>query len=369
MRVGLDYRPVTVAPSSGIARQVLALERALQQHADDLLLRFTAAPLQHPHRQFAHCPIEGSPLHGLHRPAQRLRFEHAFLPEALRAKRIQLYIATANSGLPIGRRPVGMRQVLMLHDVFQLTLRNRHTSLLKAALYCALDRAAIRYAIARADAIWVPSRYTAKETTRMFPAHASKLRVLPNAVAPLPDAPAPASFTATLPGRYWLVVGSREPRKNIAWFLRVWHATSRHRPSLPQLLIVGAATDVPTELRHLPGLHWRTDVDDVALAQLYRGAERLWQPSYAEGFGLPVVEALSCGTPVAVAQGSALDEVTPLPAPRFDPHDGAALARLMMALDGAAPELSAQACRAAAAAYTPAAYTQHVGELLEEWRR
>ena len=79
---------------------------------------------------------------------------------------------------------------------------------------------------------------------------------------------------------------------------------------MPPLVLVGSLDHLPEEQRGLPGLHALGGLDDAELHALYRQAERLWQPSYAEGFGLPVVEALSVGTPVAVASGTSLDEVT-----------------------------------------------------------
>ncbi|MDT1028295.1 glycosyltransferase family 1 protein, partial [Pseudomonas paraeruginosa] len=71
--------------------------------------------------------------------------------------------------------------------------------------------------------------------------------------------------------------------------------------------------------------------------------------SYAEGFGLPVVEALSVGTPVAVASGTSLDEITPPSAPRFSPTDGAARERLMLRLADAPREAAAEELIAGAA--------------------
>ncbi|WP_139102191.1 glycosyltransferase, partial [Acinetobacter baumannii] len=66
-------------------------------------------------------------------------------------------------------------------------------------------------------------------------------------------------------------------------------------------------------------------VNDAQLSSWYRRAERLWHPSSAEGFGLPVIEAAACGTPVASAKGSSLDEVSPPGSPRFDPGDDVSL--------------------------------------------
>ena len=140
MRIGIDYRPVTAAPYSGIARQVLAMEQALQSRAGVEVLRFTAAPLDHTHRGVAYCPSWASPVNGLHRPQERFKFELQFLPQILKKTRPDWYIATANSGLPVWRAPTQTRYVLLLHDVFQLTIANYHSHWLKALGYRWFDR-------------------------------------------------------------------------------------------------------------------------------------------------------------------------------------------------------------------------------------
>lgn len=334
MRVALDYRPATVAPSSGIARQVLALEHALRARANTEVLLVSEAPLDHPQRQTAVCPAWASPLDGLQRPQVRLGFERRFLPKALHAQQIDLYIATANMGLPLCRKPAGTRYVLVLHDLFQLTHRNFHRSRLKALAYRLIDGASIAWSVWQADRVWCPSQFSCNEAARVFPWARAKFRVLSNLVPELNAAPEP--LPASLPARYWLVVGTREPRKNMVFFLRQWQACRAADPEVPDMVLVGLASDVPADLGALPGLHWCSGLSDGQLQALYRHAACLWQPSYAEGFGLPVVEALSVGTQVAVARGSALDEVAPPSAPRFDPHDAGQLQNVMRQL--AAPE-------------------------------
>nr|WP_199064719.1 glycosyltransferase family 1 protein [Chromobacterium sp. ASV5] len=329
MRIGIDYRPVTAAPWSGIARQTLALEAALQARPGCEVLRFTACPADHPHRRLACCPARPSPVNGLHRPRERLGFEGVFLPQAIRDQRLDGYIATANVGLPLWRAPRGVAYVQLLHDLFQLTLRNRHADRWRELAYRLIDHGGIRRSLATADAIWVPSRHTAAEAARLFPQWAAKVAVLPNAVPG--QAADPQALPDGLPSRFWLLVGSREPRKNLPWFLEQWRAESE-RGHLPALVVVGAVNDAPPHLRRLPGLSWLSGIGDAELSAVYAAAERLWQPSYAEGFGLPVVEALAQGTPVAVASGSALDEVAPPDAPRFAPDDAAGLRALMWRL-------------------------------------
>ncbi len=366
MRIGIDYRPVTAAPWSGIARQVLALEQALQASGRGDVLRFSMAPADHPHRAIAHCAPQDVPAQGLHRPKARLAFEAGFLPKALQREGVDVYIATANSGLPWPRPRSLKRQVLLLHDLFQLTLPGRHASWLHAAVYGTMDRVMIGHAMRAADAIWTPSQFSAEEAARLFPRSRDRLQVLPNAVAPLaaPD----AVSDATLPSRYWLVVGTREPRKNIPFLLEQWQALRDGGVALPDLVLVGARGDVPEPLATLPGLHWRSGIRDAALSRLYHDAERLLHPATAEGFGLPVIEALASGTPVAVATGSALDEITPAQSLRFDPRDAEALRTSLQAAvsSGRRDDEAAPVLQAAAERYAPARYEQRVAQLLDE---
>ncbi|WP_457788243.1 glycosyltransferase family 4 protein [Pseudomonas sp. PL-6] len=365
MRVSLDYRPAASLPDSGIGRQNIALAEGLRHCPQVAELRLVStAPLGHPLRQRLDCPDWGTAgLLGVHRLPQRLRFEAGFLPGYLRRQRIDLHICNFNMGLPLCRRARGTRFVQQLHDLFQLTERNLHDSWIKRLIYRCTDRLSILYALWRADQVWVPSQFTAGEVRRLFPRFAGKLRVLPPAIplAPATSAPVPVA----LPARYWLAVGTREPRKNIALLVRTWLRARREDPLIPELLLVGHPEHLPGDLRGLPGLHFLSDIDGAMLIEVYRRAERLWQPSYAEGFGLPVIEALAVGTPVAVARGTALDEVAPPQAPRFAPHDGEELLALMRRL-AREPAGERQALIDWAQRFSPQHFQRNLSTLLEE---
>lgn len=367
MRVGLDLRPLTAAPYSGIGRQTLALYNTLRQRPDTEAMPFTSAPLAHPHRTWAYCPAKPSPVEGLHRPQERFRFERDFLPEAISGLAVDVYIATVNMGLPIGLSDVRRKRtrwVLQLHDLFQITHRNSHESGIKAAFYRWFDRWGIRHALELADAIWTPSAYTAQTVVDLFPTTQSRLRHLPNAV-PL-DPWQKLQQDVFAPQRYWLLVGTREPRKNIAWFLGAWQQARDMWPDLiPPLVLIGHPRDVPSVPQHVRFVH---GINDAQLGAWYGQAERLWHPSYAEGFGLPVIEAAACGTPVATARGSSLDEVTPPGALRFDTRDTVTLVQLMhqAARQGRGEHESPEALRAWAAHYDLPAYARRVDELLKE---
>ena len=365
MRVGLDYRPATGFPNSGIGRQNIALEEAFRASPDVQLQLFSVAPFDHPVRKIAHCPRWATPMNGIHRLPERLRFEARFLPEALRDAEVEVYLANLNMGLPIGRKPAGMRYILQLHDLFQLTLNNAHGSKIKAQIYGQTDRLSIGYSVKMADRIWTPSQFTADETIRLFPQARDKVRVLPNLVEGF--SAEPAELDTPLPDRYWLCVGTREPRKNMPWFVEAWQVARRQFPKTPDLLLIGGPEGLSSAQRELPGLHIVSGISDGQLHQVYRKAERLWHPSYGEGFGLPVIEALGVGTPVAVASGSSLDEVTPADSPRFSPTDQAALIRLMGVLSSAVAQ-DPEPLKLWALHYGVEAYRARFNELLQELR-
>ncbi|SDU93392.1 glycosyltransferase family 4 protein [Pseudomonas sihuiensis] len=363
MRVGLDYRPGISNPHNGIGRQNLALAKVLEELPGVDLHLFTPAPLDHPLRATAHCPTWDSTVDGQHRLPRRLRFELGYMPWALRRAGIDVHISTFNMGLPLPPRPSGVRYVLQLHDLFQLHLKNHHATWLRETVYRISDNLSIRYSVNVADRIWTPSQYSADEVARVFPSAAPKVRVLSNLVPSstlepmLPEQP--------LPSRFWLLVGTREPRKNIAWFIEHWHKARLTDPAIPDLVLVGGGEFVAPQQRELPGVHLMPTLGDAELQGLYGAAERLWHPSYAEGFGLPVIEAMAVGTPVAVASGTSLDEIVPEGTPRFSPYDAAAVIELMHRL--ARPdEPDRQVLRDWARRYAEQPYRARVAELLQE---
>ena len=216
-----------------------------------------------------------------------------------------------------------------------------------------------------ADRVWTPSQYSADETARLFPKAAGKIRVLPNQVDAFAELAADLS-ARQLPERYWLLVGTRELRKNVPFLVDAWQQARRQAPGVPELVLVGSLEHLPESQRTLPGIRALSGVSDAELHALYRQASRLWQPSYAEGFGLPVIEALSVGTAVAVASGTSLDEITPPSAPRFSPTDGPALVQLMVSLAQQPIEESAAQRRQWAERFNHHAYRRRLAELIEE---
>ena len=150
-----------------------------------------------------------------------------------------------------------------------------------------------------ANAIVVGSAFSRDELLDLLPVDESKVRVIPYGVGPpfTPEGPA-------ADGDYLLAVSTLEPRKN---FDRLVEGFRRSGLDGLELRVVGAegwgGVGVDGDrVRHLEG------VDDEELARLYRGAVAVVYVSLYEGFGLPVLEAMACGTPVVAPAGRPYDE-------------------------------------------------------------
>jgi glycosyltransferase involved in cell wall biosynthesis len=172
-------------------------------------------------------------------------------------------------------------------------------------------------------------------------------------------------------------VGNFLPHKNLPRLLRAWAALPEvlggHR-----LVLAGGALAGRAALRALadslglgdcvvfPGL-----VADADLPALYGGAAALVQPSLEEGFGLPALEAMACGTPVVASRRGALPEVVGDAGVLVDPEDERALASALARVLGSAGERRALAGRglARAASFTAERTAGRVVELLQATAR
>jgi glycosyltransferase involved in cell wall biosynthesis len=163
---------------------------------------------------------------------------------------------------------------------------------------------------------------------------AEKLRVPPITVAAIGTEPAFQSrggpaLKAARP--YFVVCSTIEARKNHLLLLQLWREmAAAHGPDTPALVVVGRrgwesesavdlldrCTAIQPHVIEAPGL------STPGLVQLLRGARALLMPSFAEGYGIPVVEALSLGTPVIASNLAVHSEITGPHARLLDPLDG-----------------------------------------------
>jgi glycosyltransferase involved in cell wall biosynthesis len=205
-----------------------------------------------------------------------------------------------------------------------------------------IERATLPVAARRAVAFQCISRSTEADLLRRFPRLSGRTHVVPLAADDRfrPDGP-----RASVEGRpYVLGVGTLEPRKNLPRLVEAFAALRPETRDHRVLALVGPLGWETGETldaigRHAPLVRTLGSVPDEELPALYRGADLFAYPSLYEGFGLPVLEAMACGTPVLTSSVSSLPEVAGDAAIYVDPTDTYAIH------DGLASGLSDAALR------------------------
>jgi glycosyltransferase involved in cell wall biosynthesis len=180
----------------------------------------------------------------------------------------------------------------------------------------------------RADMFHTVSNFSAERLAHHFPAIASRLRPIHNGVTPIFFGPPTAAGEQYLRDahlfgrRYLLVPGGLHFRKNAELILEVIPQLLRRFPDLEVVVSNHAGPAYVQRARALdPRVRLTGFVTDDALRSLYGAAETVWFPSRYEGFGLPVVEAMACGTPVVASNAASIPEIAGDAAILRDPND------------------------------------------------
>lgn len=245
--------------------------------------------------------------------------------------RLDLFHATHYVLPPLPRG----RAVVTIHDIIHLLypqfLPNR-----AAHLYA---RIMIRRALKRADRIITVSHNSKRDLVDHFDIAPERVEVIYNGVPRgfRPDVPAEERRRVAgklgLPSPYLLFLGGDRPHKNARNVIRAF-AEARRRGPLPQSLVL--AGPMPKNEGRVEALISALDlgaairrtgiVDDADMPGLFAGADAFLYPTLYEGFGLPVIEAMACGTPVLTSATSALQEIAGGHALLVDPMDADAIA-------------------------------------------
>jgi alpha-1,3-rhamnosyl/mannosyltransferase len=200
---------------------------------------------------------------------------------------------------------------------------------------------ALRMALRVSATVLTPSQTTAEDLHRHVGPGAAKIVAIESAVSPSFH-PQPRALVDTtlsklrLPDRYVLYVGSNRPHKNLPRLIEAWARVDwRDGP----LVLAGswdpripAARDRVKALGLGERVRFLGPVAEEDLPPLYAGATLFVCPSEYEGFGLPVVEAMSCGAAVACSNAGALAEIAGDAAQLFPPHDVGAMAAVLTTL-------------------------------------
>lgn len=186
--------------------------------------------------------------------------------------------------------------------------------------------------IRRAAAVTTGSDFARDEILRHYPQAAGKLHVVPygvdEAYRPVTDEARLEAVRRkySLPKRFLLSVGVLQPRKNIAGLMRAYELLPGDLRRDYGLVITGKQGWLTENLPELAasapeGVNFTGYVEDEELPALYSLASCFVYPSLYEGFGLPPVEAMACGTPVVTSNVASLPEVTAGAAVLVDPYD------------------------------------------------
>src|SRR6202048_1605024 len=269
------------------------------------------------------------------KPSQALQgikghiWEQFYLPTQLRNR---LLWSPGNTG------PVSVsRQVLTLHDA--ATLDHPEWFERKFALWY---NALLPRLVRKVRAIITVSRFSMERIVRLTGVNPERVHVISNGVEPRfrPVDPKSVEQVRTnfdLNSPYILFVGSLESRKNLKMLLEAWQLGGFDGATLA---VVGASGHMFPKLQFdsIPaGVRLLGRVEDEALPALYAGATGFVYPSIYEGFGLPPLEAIACGCPVAVSDIPAHREVCGSTAIYFDPfnpEDISSSLELLLRLDG-----------------------------------
>ncbi len=266
---------------------------------------------------------------------RRLLWEQMTLPAAVRRLKADV-LHSPHYTMPLlpGR---GYRQVVSFHDMTYLLMPELHPR-----FHRRFFPPMMRLSVRRADRILVISDSTRRDLERLLPLAAGKITTTPLAAGPVfrPVPPAEVSDACTryglTPGRFLLYVGVLEPRKNVPMLLQAFAQIAGQFPEVP-LVIVGKkgwmydAIFAELTARGLAGRVVFTGyVPEADLPRLYGGARAFVYPSLYEGFGLPVLEAMQCGTPVVTTDISSMPEVVGDAALMVKPEDVNGLAEALV---------------------------------------
>jgi len=309
-RVLVDATAVP-ADRGGVGRYVDGLLAALSAADADLAIVCQRADAERYAQMAPHADVVAGPAAIAHRPA-RLAWEQTGLP--LVAQQVMAEVVhSPHYTMPLR---VGRPVVVTIHDATFFTTPEQHTAV-KGTFF----RSATRTALRRATRVIVPSKATRDELVRVLDADSTKIDVAYHGVdqdvfhVPTDSDKARVAARLGLRGSYVAFLGQLEPRKNVPNLIRGWARAVHWRDDPPALVLAGgsgwdedvdaAIAEVPSHLRVLrPGYLRFAD-----LPGYLGGATVVAYPSHGEGFGLPVLEAMACGTPVLTTHRLSLPEV------------------------------------------------------------
>lgn len=235
----------------------------------------------------------------------------SFITKQLKEDGVELFHGLSNE-LPIGIEHSGVKSIVSIHDL----IFRRYPQ-----YYKPIDRIIYNYKFSRAcrvaTRVIAISECTKRDIVDMYNINPNKIDVVYQGCNPIFSKPiTPQEIEDIrnlyhLPKRYILNVGTIEPRKNLMLIAKAL----RYIEGDVSLVAIGRKTKYAKKVEGFCFKESLTDRVNILegiplkhLPAIYAGAEVFVYPSKFEGFGIPIIEALSCGTPVVAAKGSCLEE-------------------------------------------------------------
>ena len=324
LKVGVDVRCLVEPELRGFSRYTDELLHGFGQLDSVELVGLSDRPLPRELGFDVHVVEEG----------REWAVEQVGFPSAARRLEFDVLFCPTNRGLPA----MGVPSVLTLHDAVEWDRRLVERPSGKSMVRFGYASTA---SLAGATRIITVSEHARGELERRLGLDPARIDVVTEAPGRRFLRPVPPSQLREirdrygLPPRYVLYVGGFDPKKSVDTLVRSWALVPA--ADRPALLLAGSRTadaDATLRLADELGVEVRLlgYIDDEDLPGLYRGAELFVFPAIAEGFGLPPLEAMACGTPSIVADAGALPEVVGAAALRFPARDHVALASLLRSL-------------------------------------
>jgi len=245
-------------------------------------------------------------------------WEQVSLPRILTSEKYDVFHTPAGQPPVLSRTPL----VTTIHDISPIT----HPEWFSDA-YVALYRVLTPLAVRASDCIITVSEFARDEIVDVYPAAAGKTIAIYNGITPRDSADA-EPVDSLNSGQFLLFVGSVNPRKNLSGLLRGYRQYRQQTDDPHSLVLVGPDDDVfaSTDLPAVNGVRRLGFVSESTLTWLYDHAALLVFPSLYEGFGLPILEAMSVGTPVVTSNRGAMAEVADDAAHLVDPTEPMSIA-------------------------------------------
>ncbi len=314
---------------SGTGRYVKALCHALPQAAPDLeTLLVWPSDQPHPETHGNTTMIGRSS-----RPVSRFLFDHCSVRILAQREAVDVLHYPASTGCLFPPRPM----VQTVHDLCFI----RHPEWFPASKII-YYRLFIGPTARKADLVLADSQSTAADIRALLLIPGHRIRVIPLGVGaefyPRPEEERRAAREKYgLHEPFFLFVGTLEPRKNLVRLIQAWDKA--YDSGLPHLVIAGRQGwkadpifAAIRQIRNTDALHLPGFVPEEDLPALLSAAQAFLWPSLMEGFGLPPLEAMACGTPVLTSNVSSIPEVTGHAAMLVDPTSQDQLSQAMVAL-------------------------------------